>query len=56
MECVPKFEQVSTVAAALCQQFNAFAQECQEKSELCQYFMNFQKIIAVIKQVICGRP
>lgn len=52
MECVPKFEQVSTAAANLRQQFNAFAQECQEKSELCQYFMNFQKIVAVIKQLI----
>ena len=36
------------------QQFNAFAQECQEKSELCQYFMNFQKIVAVIKQLIAA--
>ena len=52
LQSVPKFEQVSAGATTLHQQFNTFVQECQEKSELCHYLMNFQKIVAVIKQLI----
>ena len=52
IECVPQFEQASAAAADLSQQFYTFAQECQEKSELCRYFMNFCNIVSIIKQLI----
>ena len=51
-ECVPKFEQVSDAAVTIHQQFDAFTQECKEKSELCKYFMNFRRIVSIIKQLI----
>lgn len=54
LECVSKFEEVPTNGINLHQQFNTFAQECQEKSELCHYFMNFHKIVAIIKQLIAA--
>lgn len=34
--------------------FQTFLQECQEKSELCLYFMNFLEIVYVIKQLIAA--
>ena len=53
-QCVPKFQQTSAEADDLYQQFKEFAQECQEKSELCHYFINFQKIVPIIKQLIAA--
>ena len=52
VECVQKFEQVSTETTEIRARFETFIQECQEKSELCRYFGNFQKTVTVIKQLI----
>ena len=52
VECVQKFDQVSTETTEIRARFETFVQECQEKSELYRYIGNIQKIITIIRQLI----
>lgn len=47
---VYKFKQIFTTD--LHEKSEGFFQGCQEKSELCLYFRDFQKIAVIIKQLI----
>ena len=53
-KCVAEFETTLTLIAELKIQFEAFLQECQAKSEVCQYLSVFQEMFATVKNLVAA--
>ena len=49
-----KFSWALAASNELHEEFDAFVLRCESKSELCKFFGNFQKIVAIIKKLIAA--
>ena len=53
-QCLKSFDNIFKRTAALQKEFDTYMEKCQERSELCKFLMNFQKIKTIIKHFIAS--